>query len=113
MDPEEALTLEGSSGVMVQSGGGASASLAFKRVGGGSGTVRIGCKVRSDSKSCGLGVLDGLGFRVHHDVVMFYVFMQTRFFKGQKDSKLCGFGVLGFWSVWVEWFIFLHGGGEG
>lgn len=56
VEPEEALTLEGSlGGSMVQSGGEASASLGFKRVGGGSGTVRIGCKVRSDLKSWGFG----------------------------------------------------------
>ena len=49
MKPEEALTLEGSlGGPMDQSGGEASASLGFKRVGGGFGTVRIGCKERSE-----------------------------------------------------------------
>ena len=49
MDPEEALTLEESlGGPMDQSGSEASASLGFKRVGGGSGTVRVGCKVRAE-----------------------------------------------------------------
>ena len=85
MDPEEALTLEGSlGGPMDQSGGEASASLGFKRVGGGFGTVRIGCKVKSDSKSCGFGGLDCSDFRVHDDVVKFYMFLQTGFFRVKR-----------------------------